>query len=51
MPWFFNDCTNLSYFFIITVSGVDYRVSVTNVDKKAAIYLLNNSVLDDKGVL
>ena len=42
---------NLSYFFIIAVSGVDYRVSVANVDKKAAIYLLNNSILDDKGVL
>ena len=57
-PYVFNSChdfsmtvQNLSYFFIITVSGVDYRVSVTNVDKKAAIYLLNSSILDDKGVL
>ena len=28
-----------------------YRVYIVGVDKKAAIYLLNNSVLDDKGVI
>ena len=42
---------NLSDFFIVTVKNIDYRVYITGVDEKAAIYLLNNSVLSDKGVL
>ena len=48
----FNMCVqNLTDFFIVTVNNIDYRVYITNVDKKAAIYLLNNSVLGDKGVI
>ena len=42
---------NLSDFFIVTIKNIDYRVYITGVDKKAAIYLLNNSILADKGVL
>ena len=42
---------NLNDFFIVTIKNVDYRVHIANVDKKAAIYLLNNSILSDKGVL
>ena len=42
---------NLCNLFIVTVQNIDYRVYVTNVDKKAAIYLLNNSILSDKGVI
>ena len=42
---------NLSNFFVVTIKNVDYRVYIVGVDKKAAIYLLNNSVLDDKGVI
>ena len=42
---------NLSDFFIVTLKNVDYRVYISKVDKKAAIYLLNNSVLIDKGVI
>ena len=38
-------------FFIVTVKNIDYRVSIAGVDKKAAIYLLNNSILSDKGVI
>ena len=33
---------NLSDFFIVTIKNVDYRVYIVGVDKKAAIYLLNN---------
>ena len=42
---------NLSDFFIVTIKNIDYRVYIANVDKKAAIYLLNNSLLADKGVI
>ena len=42
---------NLNDFFILTVKNVDYRVCITGADKKAALYSLKNSVLDDKGVL
>ena len=42
---------NLNDFFIITVKNIDYRVYITGVDKKAAMYLLSNSVLSDKCVL
>ena len=45
---------NLSDFFIVTVQNIAYRVYITNVAiylKKAAIYLLNNSILSNKGVI
>ena len=42
---------DLSSFFIVTVKNIDYRCYIAGVDKKAAIYLLNNSVLADKGLL
>ena len=42
---------NLSDFFIVTIKNIDYRVYIANVDKKAAIYLLNNSLLADEGVI
>ena len=42
---------NLNEFFIVTVKNIDYRVYVVGVDKKAAIYVLNNSVLADEGVI
>ena len=41
----------LSDFFILTVKNIDYRVYISNVVKKDAVYLLNNSVLNDKAVL
>ena len=37
----------LSDFFIVTVKNIDYRVYIANVDKKTAIYLLNNSNLSN----
>ena len=42
---------NLSDFFIVTIRGVDYRVYIIGVDKKAAVFILKNSVLGNKGVL
>ena len=57
-PYVCNSChdfsmpvQNLSDFFIVTVKSIDYRVYIANVDKKTAIYLLNNSILSDKGVI
>ena len=42
---------NLSDFFVVTIKNVDYRAYITGADKKEAVFILNNSVLDDKGVL
>ena len=42
---------NLDEFLILKVKVVDYRCCVVNMSKKDAITLLNNSVLDNKGVL
>ena len=41
----------LDDFVILRVIGVDYRCCVVNMSKKDAVSLLNNSVLDNKGVL
>ena len=57
-PYVYNAChefsmivQNLDDFVILRVKGVDYRSRVLNMSKKDAISLLNNSVLDNKGVL
>ena len=42
---------NLSDFCVVTIKNVDYRVYITGVDKKAAVFILKNSDLSDKGVL
>ena len=42
---------NLDDFLILRVKGVDYRCSVVNMSIKDAIRLLNNYVLNNKGVL
>ena len=36
---------------ILRVKGVDYRYYVVNISKKDAVSLLNDSVLENKGVL
>ena len=41
----------LDGFEILRVKGVDYRCCVVNMNRKDAISLLINSVLDNKGVL
>ena len=38
-------------FVILKVKGVNYRRYVVNMSKRDAVNLLNNSVLDNKGVL
>ena len=42
---------NLNNFVILNIKGVDYRYYLSNMSKKDPINLLNNSVLDNKGVL
>ena len=42
---------NLDDLLILRVKRVDYRCCVVNISKKDALSLLNNSVLDNKGVL
>ena len=42
---------NLSDFFVVTIKKVDYRVYITGVDKKAAVFILKKSDLGDKCVL
>ena len=42
---------SLDDFLILKVKGVDYRCYAVGINKKDAISLLNNSVLDNKGVL
>ena len=41
---------NLDDFVILRVKGVDYRCCIVNMSKKDAVSLLNNYVLDNKGV-
>ena len=42
---------NLSDFFIWNIKGNNYRVYASGVSKQEAVNILNNSNLDDKGVL
>ena len=53
-----NDChgfsmtiMDLSNFLVLTIKSVDYRVYISNIDKKEAVDILKNSSLRDKGVL
>ena len=57
-PYACNGCHNFSMivqklddFVILKVKSFDYRCCVVGMSKKDAISLLNNSVLDNKGVL
>ena len=42
---------NLDDSVILKVKGFDYRFCVVGMNKKDSISLLNNSVLDNKGIL
>ena len=42
---------DLKNFMILNIKGVDYRCYVFSMSRSDAINLLNNSVLDNKGVL
>ena len=57
-PYVCNGCRDLPLvvydlndFIILNIKGVHYRCYVFNMSKRDAITLLNNSVLDNKGVL
>ena len=57
-PYVCNKCHDLSVFvqglkglMMLKIKGVDYKCYVFNMSKKEAIKLLNNSQLDNKGVL
>ena len=57
-PYICNGChdfsmivQNLDDFVILRVKSVDYRCFVVTMSKIDAVSLLNNSVLDNKGVL
>ena len=42
---------DLSDFFILNIKNNDYRVYISNIDRKEAIIIFKNSNLDDKGEL
>ena len=44
-------CLNISDIANITVKSVDYRCIMYNITKSEATYLLENSVLEDRGYL
>ena len=57
-PYVFNKChdfsmtvMDLTNFFILNITNNDYRVYISNIDKKQAMIILKKSNLDDKGVL
>ena len=57
-PYICNGCydfnmivQNLNDFVILKIKSIDYRFYLVGKNKKDAINLLNNSVLDNKGVL
>ena len=57
-PYVCNECHDFSMIVqklddvvILRVKSVDYRCFVANMSKKDTVSLLNNSLLDNKGVL
>ena len=57
-PYVCNSChsfnvsiQNVRDFFIIKIKNIDYRLYVTNVNKKDSIYIFKISNLSNKGVL
>ena len=42
---------NLSYSFILNIKNNNYRVYISNIDKKEAIIIFKKSNLDYKGIL
>ena len=41
----------LNDFFILRIKSIDYRVFISNINKKDAKWILNNSVLSNNGVI
>ena len=42
---------NLTDVFVVTIKNVDYRIYITGVDQKAAVFILKNSDLSNESVL
>ena len=42
---------DLNDYMILNIKGIDYRCCVFNMSKNDAMNLLNNSMLDNKGIL
>ena len=45
------DAMNLTDFFIWNIGGINYRVYASGVSEQEAVNILNESHLDDKGVI
>ena len=57
-PYICNKChgfsmavMDLSDFYILNIKGSDYKVYISNIEKKEAMIIFKKSVQDDKGVL
>ena len=50
-PYVCNVCHDFSDVLILRIKNVDYRCYLVSIDKTYAISLLNNSALNNKGVL
>ena len=57
-PYVCDDChdfsmtvMDLSDFFILDIESVDYRVYISEIDKKEAMIVFKKSNLDDEGIL
>ena len=51
MPWCSDDCLWVKNIAILNVKGVDFRCISWGISRDVAANRLNNSVLEDKGVL
>ena len=57
-PYVYGDCHDFSMtvmdlndILVLKIKGVDYRVYISNNDKKEAVIILKSSHLDDNGIL
>ena len=51
MSWCFDDCWSVKKIAILNVKGVNFRCILWGIRRDEAVDSLNNSVLEDKGVL
>ena len=51
MSWFINDDSSLKNIAILSAKGATFRWLLVGISKNKALKKLNNSVIDDRGVL
>ena len=51
MSWYINDGLWIKNIGILNEKGVEYRCVLWNITKNDAINRLNNSILDDEGIM